>query len=239
MKPVILIIDDEIIILKYLRKLLEKRYNILSADSGYSGLKLLSKRKIDLIIIDYLLPDIDGINLLKKIRHLHYNIPVIMISGHGSKNLVLKAWHEGANYYIDKPIDIESLRGKLEHFFCNRIDGPVSGIRFTAQTSSVNNIIKVTDEKLHQIRTVKDIANAVSMNSDYLSHIFKKSTGMSLSSYLTQKKILKAKELLRGKDYNIKEISYALGFSSPNTFYKIFKKNTGISPREYRFEVLQ
>lgn len=116
MKPTILIIDDEVKFAESLDKLLSSDYNVLCADNGRKGLKVLKKEEIDLVLLDYMLPDINGIKVLKEIRNKHPDIPVIMITGHGSKNLVLEAWEEKADCYIDKPFDIGTLLEKMEMY---------------------------------------------------------------------------------------------------------------------------
>jgi len=85
----------------------------------------------------------------------------------------------------------------------------------------------------HQL-TREDIANHVFLNPDYLTRVFKKETGMSISDYLQQKRIEYAKELLLNTDQSVSEIANASGYSNLSYFSAIFKKITGLSPGEYR-----
>lgn len=85
--------------------------------------------------------------------------------------------------------------------------------------------------------SLQDVAEAVSMNPSYLSHLLKKKTGMNYTEYLIHLRIRKARELMRNTDDKVYEISEQVGY--PNTFYftRLFKRETGCSPSEYRRRV--
>ncbi|MEK7332939.1 MAG: response regulator transcription factor, partial [Nitrospirota bacterium] len=108
----ILIIDDDEKICETTGTLLEDENKVLTAFSGAEGLYILSKEAVSLVILDYGLPDMDGIAVLKNIKE-NFNIPVIMITGIGDKEAVLKSWRHNADYYIDKPFKIGELKEKI------------------------------------------------------------------------------------------------------------------------------
>nr|WP_294493601.1 helix-turn-helix transcriptional regulator [uncultured Anaerosporobacter sp.] len=86
----------------------------------------------------------------------------------------------------------------------------------------------------HEDITLLDIANKVHVNSSYLSRSFKEHTGATIIATLNNKKIEKAKELLLNSDLKIYEISEAVGISDTTYFSHFFKKNTGLSPKEFK-----
>ena len=86
----------------------------------------------------------------------------------------------------------------------------------------------------HEDITLLDIANKVHVNSSYLSRSFKEHTGSTIIATLNNKKIEKAKELLLNSDLKIYEISEAVGISDTTYFSHFFKKNTGLSPKEFK-----
>ena len=92
----ILIIDDDEKICETTGALLEDENKVLTAFSGAEGLYILSKEAVSLVILDYGLPDMDGIAVLKNIKE-NFNIPVIMITGIGDKEAVLKSWRHNAD----------------------------------------------------------------------------------------------------------------------------------------------
>lgn len=85
--------------------------------------------------------------------------------------------------------------------------------------------------------SIKDIADYVHLNVSYLSTHFKKVCGITINSYLTEFRIEKAKEYIRSGRYNADEIGRLVGYEDGNYFYRIFKKQTGMTTKEYRKSV--
>ncbi len=113
----ILIIDDEEVFARNIAKFLEKSGHLtttaLTADSGLLAFHGVNP---DMIILDYLLPDSDGLKLLAKFRAEDPNIPVLMLTGHGSIELAVNAMKAGANDLLTKPVGLEELRQRIERF---------------------------------------------------------------------------------------------------------------------------
>ncbi len=82
--------------------------------------------------------------------------------------------------------------------------------------------------------TVADIGKAVYLSSTYVSLLFKQETGQTVGEYLTHVRVAKAKELLRDPKYKFYDICYAIGYTDPSYFTKLFKKMTGVTPSAYR-----
>ncbi|MHB2151031.1 response regulator [Calditrichota bacterium LG25] len=107
--PTLLVIDDSIVIRKMVELALEGEDLILeTATSGKEGLKALDEVKPDVVVLDLMLPDINGIDLLKTIK-ASLNIPVIMLSGKDSPQMIEKAKAEGADAFLPKPFRDEEL----------------------------------------------------------------------------------------------------------------------------------
>lgn len=137
----------------------------------------------------------------------------------------------------DKPIDIAVLRQKLRLYLGSKREAAVLNVDLSTLSPPIAKIINIINENPFRFKTVRDIANSIPINPDYLSAMFKKETGVYLHYYLVAPRIAKAMELLSGGVCNIKEISYNLGFSSQHSFYKAFKKVANLSPSEYRMAV--
>ena len=86
--------------------------------------------------------------------------------------------------------------------------------------------------------TVKDVAKAIDLNANYLSGLFKKVIGITIKDYITQNRMICAKDLLRKSDYKIKEVAKYVGYNDPVNFVKAFKKQVGKTPEEYRRQSL-
>ena len=83
------------------------------------------------------------------------------------------------------------------------------------------------------------LADLLHFNHSYLSRMYKQVTGISLSEYISEVKINKARELLRKDNIKVNEISIALGFETPSYFTRFFKKHTNLTPQEYRESLLR
>ena len=82
--------------------------------------------------------------------------------------------------------------------------------------------------------TIDDLAEYTGLSASYLSRLFKKETGVSVSDYVREKKIEKAQHLLKYCDYSLIEIANYLSFSSQSHFIQLFKEFTGMTPKKYR-----
>src|SRR5260370_9247597 len=106
----ILIIDDEAAIRESLETLLDlEGYTVRSAENGQEGLARIAERPFDLVLLDFALPDINGIDLLHEIRERDPQLSVIMITAYGTVENAVKAMQGGAVNFIQKPWDNEKL----------------------------------------------------------------------------------------------------------------------------------
>ena len=110
MKKRVLLIDDEVGIRTSLKMVLEPTYEVLSAGDGEEGLALFRGACPDLILLDILLPGVDGLAVLKTIRTEDSRIPVVMLTASTTVKTAVDAMKMGAADYITKPFDVEELR---------------------------------------------------------------------------------------------------------------------------------
>lgn len=115
MKPSILIVDDDEVMQETLSDVLKKRgYEIFSIGSGNGALSMMKKNVIDLILLDMRLPDIDGLEVLKKIKEFDTEILVIMMTAYSDVQTAVSAMKSGAYDYINKPFELEELKLLIE-----------------------------------------------------------------------------------------------------------------------------
>jgi two-component system chemotaxis response regulator CheY len=90
--------------------------NIFEADSGTTALSILKEYKVGLIITDWNMPQMSGLELLQKIRAnaKHQHIPVLMVTGEGEEEYILAALKAGADNYVVKPFTMETLKEQIE-----------------------------------------------------------------------------------------------------------------------------
>ena len=121
-KPLILVVDDHIQNIELLEAILSPQgYEIVKASNGGEALGRLFDNRIDLILLDVMMPDIDGFEVLKRLRAKDstFAIPVIMLTGIDSRDKVRQALDSGIDYYVTKPFEIGDLLAKVETILKN------------------------------------------------------------------------------------------------------------------------
>lgn len=116
-KKTILTIDDEIHILELIRYNLENAgYNVLQAESGEEGLEILENKEIDAVLLDLMLPGIDGLEVLRRIRTnpTKRKTPVIMLTAKGEEFDKVLGLEMGADDYIAKPFSVREMQARLK-----------------------------------------------------------------------------------------------------------------------------
>ncbi len=110
LRATLLVIDDEPNILTTVRRALElEDYRVEVAGSGHVGLDKLAERDIDLVLLDVVMPELGGMEVLQRIRQLHPDVPVVMMSGNASIETAVQATKSGAHDFIEKPLSSDKL----------------------------------------------------------------------------------------------------------------------------------
>lgn len=121
----VLVIDDEGATLTMFRLFLSAYgYSVLAAQDGEAGLALVQKHEPEIVFTDIKMPNMDGLQVLKEIKHMSPRTEVIVITGHGDMDLVVQALNLDATDFINKPIKRTALDAAL-HRACQRLQDPV------------------------------------------------------------------------------------------------------------------
>lgn len=114
----ILLIEDDLHMRKGLQDNLEfEGYLLLSAESGETGLELFVRGQPDLVLLDVMLPNMDGIEVCKKMREQKNDVPIIMLSARGSEGDKVLGLEIGADDYITKPFGVNELLARIKAVF--------------------------------------------------------------------------------------------------------------------------
>lgn len=105
----ILIVDDDESMLNLLNRLLRKKYEVVLSTSAKEAIRNINKQKIDLLITDLKMPEIDGIELIREIREMNPKIGIVMLTASGDIDSYLEAMDLGTFEYLTKPFDKEML----------------------------------------------------------------------------------------------------------------------------------
>ena len=149
----ILFVDDESGFLNAaVRHFRKSDHEIVTAESGSLALELLAKEKFDLVVLDYMMPGMDGIETLDEIRKIDFALPVIMCTAHGSVHLAVEFMKSrNAVYFLEKPLDFRILAFKVEEALK------------TAEKDSRMLAIEVANAAVREnLRTLKTLAGGIS-----------------------------------------------------------------------------
>ncbi|NVM22301.1 MAG: hybrid sensor histidine kinase/response regulator [Desulfobacterales bacterium] len=138
----ILVVDDERVQIESVKRgLKSKGHKVLEALSAEEALKYLNNgTKVDLILTDYSMPKMNGLELLKKIRKVHGSLPVIMMTAYAEKNLVIEALRNRCDSFMEKPFTVDQLIREIES----------ARMRMIQNTDS-DQLSELIPEFLHQI----------------------------------------------------------------------------------------
>jgi CheY-like chemotaxis protein len=117
----ILVADDEPLVLQGLRRLLEQDgYEVSAALGGREAERQASETRFDVVVSDVHMPDLDGIELLRRLRRIDRDIAVVLMTGRPQASVARRAVALGASQYLQKPIDREKLRRTIEEAVSGR-----------------------------------------------------------------------------------------------------------------------
>jgi DNA-binding response OmpR family regulator len=164
MSKAVLIVDDELRLRKLVADfLMREGYNILEADNGRSALDILSKEKVDLVILDVMMPEHDGWTVCREIRKKS-NIPVIMLTAKGEEVDQLFAFELGADEYVTKPFSPKVLTARVNALF-RRIAGDTTAVYGGLQIDTTARHVSIDDQLLDLSPKEYDLLTYLTENS--------------------------------------------------------------------------
>ena len=245
----ILLVDDDIEICRYIKSELSDWYRFVICNNGKEALKQLLSGDFDLVVSDVVMPEMDGITLLKSIKGNANisHVPVIMLTSKSEISDRLEGIKLGADAYLAKPFSLEELHLTIDNLIDNvrRLKGKFSGV--LKQDDKVEKIeVKGNDEELMEriMKVVNEnmgdsdfnvekMCNEVGVSRTQLHRKLKEMTGVPTSEFLRNIRLNEAARLIREGKINITQVSYMVGFSNNSHFSTAFKKYFGMSPTEY------
>lgn len=232
----ILIVDDDISIRDIIRTSFERHFTIVEAATYFDTMNLRTQ-SIDLAIIDYLLPDRDGFEVLRSLREHNPSLPVIMVTGHGNEDIIIRALRRNVTDYMPKPLNLKYLRQRVAGILRVDDSGNDEG-RFSCKGDHLDNIAKIIQDNYGENITLDMLARSAGMSRFSLCRAFKERFNQCLTSYINGIRMKNAEELLRNQDVSITEIAFSVGYRSSGHFNRVFKATYKMSPREYRRKTL-
>src|SRR5882724_2565057 len=114
-RPRILLVDDDATILNFFEQSLTGEYDVDRVESATDALKMVKERRFDTVVVDLVMPGMDGLTFLKQVREIDPDLPVMLASGAATLETALKALEFGAFRFLTKPVEVSALRGAVSY----------------------------------------------------------------------------------------------------------------------------
>ncbi len=241
----IIIVDDEPKIRKGLSKLLASHEGWVVSGAfaeAESALNFLYENEVDVIITDIQMPGMQGLDMVYQIRKVNHEIPVIIISGYSRFDYAQRAIELGVRKYVTKPTSPDEITQTLEQIeqeLSQRAEALRRAVVPPEGSPPVQNLlilraIEYIEQNYRGKLSLKDAANALYISPNYLSELFKKTTGQNFSDYLNDVRMERSRIYLADISRKIGDISELVGFSDARYFSSAFRKKYGMTPLDYR-----
>ncbi|MEW6418907.1 MAG: response regulator transcription factor [Nitrospirota bacterium] len=232
-KKTILLVDDDPVVRDVIKGALEREYDVLEASGYQEVIKQLTK-PVDLALIDYILPDRDGFEVLKALREIKPALPAIIMTGYSSEKVAIKALRSAVADYIKKPISLKYLRRRLSEIVGGKWTNESNEHLETREEFILDGIAAYIRENYMKDLTLDNLAKMACMSRFKLSRSFKDRFGKTFTSYLNSIRVKNALELLKNPNINIAEAAHLVGYKSGRYLNRIVKAVYKMSPTEYR-----
>ncbi|WGU70147.1 response regulator [Capnocytophaga canimorsus] len=237
-KPIVLLVEDNPDVLMYVKSLISKDYQVITAENGEEGLEKAQKYVPDLVITDVMMPKMDGYQLCQAMKQsqLLNHIPIIMLTAKSTDEDRLEGLRYGVEAYLRKPFQAEELliriakilenRELLKQKYMNAViqnttqEKPYANDDNLKFLQHINSIIYSNPKDV----TVSFLAEKTLMSISQLSRKLSGIIGCSTVSYIGKVRLTKAKRMLQNSNMSMAEIADACGFENANYFTRLFKK---------------
>jgi len=232
-KRTILLVEDDAAVRDIIMSALEKEYLIMEASCHADAAKFID-HPVELAIIDYMLPDADGFEVLKALRINNPELPAIIITGHSDENVVIRAIRSTVADYIKKPLSLAYLRRRISAILGGEEDARSIDDTLKKDEFIMDGISTYIQENYAKDLSLGKVSRLAAMSKFRFCRTFRKRFGQSFVSYVNKIRVNSAAELLVSPELRIIDIAFAVGYGSFSQFERIFKRVTGLSPREFR-----
>ena len=249
-KPLVLVVEDNSDLRRFLCGQLEPYYQVNGAADGAEGLQMATNLMPELIISDVMMPNMDGIEMLNRLKNdvTTSHIPVILLTAKSSVENQIQGLKYGADFYITKPFhtdfilaSVESLIKRRKQLFedmlraKNLVQLSPGEILITSKDETLlKETIRIVEENLADPEfNIDNVASSVGLGRTTFYKKLKSLTGLAPVEFVRDMRLKRAKQLLDAGEHTISEIAYMIGFNSSGYFSTCFKEQYKTSPTEY------
>ncbi|MBS2211315.1 response regulator [Carboxylicivirga mesophila] len=247
-KILILVVEDDNDMREYIISGLKKQYKVISAENGVQGQKLAVKEVPDIIISDWMMPQMNGIELCNKVKNdlRTCHIPLILLTAKGGLESKTEGIETGADDYIQKPFSMAYLqvriknlwqqRERLKKVYQKQTNLEPSEVTVTSLDEKfLSDLMNLLEKDMDNPElNVKTMSEMMGMSHTNLYRKIKALTGQTATEFIRTIRLKRAAQLLKAGQLNVSEVMYMVGFSHRSYFTQSFKAMYGVSPKEYK-----
>lgn len=248
----VLAVDDDPDMLRYLKMLLGKEYKVLTASDAIAAIGLVRNERPELVVSDVAMPGHDGYWLCNSIKTDAdiCHIPVILLTARTMTESQVRGLESGADAYVTKPFEPDYLMALTRAILSNRdrlrgILAIPASQRTKEEKAQEEKLLPMDKRFLEEIYSlleenlsnsdfnVNSMVDALHISRSKLYYKIVGLTGDTPNEFFRKYRLNRSLELLRKGEYNISEVAYMTGYSSPAIFSRNFKAMFGKTPTEY------
>lgn len=245
-----LVVEDNPEMLSFIGQEVNTVYNVVTAGNGEEAVSRLKEYGIQLIISDIMMPVMDGLALLKKVKtDIEFShIPIILLTAKSTLQSRLEGLELGADAYIEKPFSTDLLLTQITNLINNRnnirsyyFNSPLAHMKSMAYTKADENFLKKLNELINTHISNIDLdvdmlADAMNLSRPTLYRKINALSNVTPNELIKISRLKKAAELILQGEMRIYEIAEAVGFNSQSYFSRAFSKQFNMSPTQYAKE---
>jgi signal transduction histidine kinase/ligand-binding sensor domain-containing protein/DNA-binding response OmpR family regulator len=249
-QPLLLVVEDNTDLRAFLQAQFVTHYRVEAAENGEEGLAKAIELQPDLVLSDIMMPKMNGIQLLDKLKNnlATSHIPVILLTAKSAVESQIEGLEYGADYYITKPFRQDFLEAAIRNLINKRNkilasllenkkpveEEPGEATITTRDEAFLQQIAAIVEEKMTDVDfNIDTVAETVAMGRTTFYRKFKGLTGLAPVEFVREMRLKRARQLLDAGAGNISEIAYSVGFNNAKYFSTCFKAKYEVTPTEY------
>lgn len=247
-KPILMVVDDHAEMRAFIGGIFESRFQIIYSDRGEDALEKAYAFLPDLVITDWMMPGMSGINLCRALRQnaKTSHIPIVILTSKSSQESQIEGMQSGADDFVSKPFNADLLEIRV-----NSLLEAKDRLRKNWQKQMIQQelsagkmpifedafLVKATQLIIDHLSDpdfdVEDLEKGLDMSKMQLYRKLKNLTSLAGNEFIRSIRLQQAKILLETSRLNISEIAYQVGFNDPAYFTRAFKKQYGRTPKSF------
>ncbi len=258
--PVLLFVEDNEELRSFIKIILSDGFHVIEAGNGLEGFEIARSQLPDIIITDLMMPEMDGLELARRIREeaTTSHIPVVVLTAKTDLDTQVEALKRGADDFITKPFSSTYLRARIENILqqrkklqelflstlsdypTSRTDRPYDITPSEPQVESyddrlMKNLMEVMEKNIDNAGlNVDELVSKIGIGRSVFFKKLKSLTGLAPIEFIREVRVKRAAQLIESGEYTISQVSYMVGCNDPRYFSRIFKHRFGMTPSDYR-----